>query len=248
MSDVAPVVPDSAILAYVHDAEVAYSWHQSVVELIGYDLGNRRRIINGGFLAVRYGTGGIVDARNEVAGRFLSSDAEWLFWVDTDMGFAPDTVDRLIAAADPVERPVVGALCFAQRETQVDGMGGFRCEPVPTLYRWAQIDDGRYGFTPWFDYPRDEVVPVAATGSACIVVHRSAMQAVVDETGPAPYSRMANPTTGQMIGEDLAFCARLGSVGIPVHVDTSVRTTHLKRLWLAEGDYDAHVRAFAPAG
>lgn len=245
MSAVARVVPDSAVLAYVHDAEVAYSWHLSVVELIGYDLGHSQRIIKGGFLAVRYGTGGIVDARNEAAARFLSGDAEWLFWVDTDMGFAPDTVDRLIASADPESRPVVGALCFAQREVALDGMGGFRCEPVPTLYQWAQNTDGHHGFAPMLDYPRDSVVPVAGTGSACLVVHRSALQAVVDHSGPAPYTRMANPSTGQMVGEDLAFCARLAAAGVPVHVDTSVRATHLKRLWLAEGDYDAHVRATA---
>ena len=34
------------------------------------------------------------------------------------MGFAPDTINRLLEAADPVERPVVGGLCFTQREEE----------------------------------------------------------------------------------------------------------------------------------
>ena len=64
---------------------------------------NHGRVIRGGYMGVRYGTGGIVEARNTVARRFLSRDrADWLFWIDTDMGFAPDTIDRLIANADPV--------------------------------------------------------------------------------------------------------------------------------------------------
>lgn len=235
---------DAVVLAYVHDAEVAYSWHHSVVNLLGYDISAHQHVVRGGWLAVRYGTGGIVDARNQAVEQFLAGDADWLFWIDTDMGFAPDTVDQLLAAADRVERPVVGGLCFAQREYAPDGAGGFRCTAVPTLYRWEEREDGVAGFAPWLDYPADQVVPVDATGSACLLIHRSALEAA----GAQPYSRMANPTTGQLISEDLAFCARLAAKGVPVHVHTGVRTTHLKHVWLAEGDYDpeATLRAITP--
>jgi hypothetical protein len=41
----------------------------------------------------------------------------------------------------------------------------------------------------------------------------------------------------KMMGEDLSFCMRAGSLGIPVHVHTGVKTTHLKQLWLSEADY-----------
>ena len=226
----------SACLAYVHSNEVAHSWHLSVVSMLGHDLANQQRLLRGGYLGMRYGSGGIVDARNATAEQFLQGDGEWLFWTDTDMGFAQDTLDRLVAAADPAERPIVGALCFSQQEYALDGMGGHRTRPCPTLFRWVEVGDGRQGFTAWLDYPREELVEVAATGSACIVIHRDVLGKVAEQYGPNWYGRMTNPTTGQVLSEDLSFCARAVACGYPIFVDTRVKTTHLKQVWLGEDD------------
>ena len=233
------MAPDTTVcLAYVHDVEVAYSWHRSVIDLIGWDAQHHQRVVaGGGWFGMRHGTGGIVEARNKVAAAFCEGEAEWLFWIDTDMGFPPDTVDRLIASADPAERPVVGGLCFAQVETELDGMGGFRCTPRPTLYGWGQKESGEQGFAPMYDYPANQLVEVAGTGSACILIHRTALEKVAAEHGPNWYTRMLNPSTGTLLGEDMSFCARLLAMGVPMHVDTRVKTTHLKHLWLSEVDY-----------
>ena len=42
-------------VAYVHSTEVAYSWHQSMMDAFAYDLGGHARMARGGRLAVRYG-------------------------------------------------------------------------------------------------------------------------------------------------------------------------------------------------
>lgn len=226
---------DAVTVAYVHDVEVAYSWHASLVDMIGYDLGNHQRIFRGGYMGVRYGTGGIVEARNTVARRFLADDrADWLWWVDTDMGFAPDTIDRLLEAADPVERPVVGGLCFANREVSQDGFNGFRTSAVPTVYYYGERD-GKQGFQALAEIPDDTVLRCSATGSACLLVHRSAFQKVFDKYGDTWYQPIPNPSMGQgsTISEDLAFCIRLGACDVPVHVHTGVKTTHLKPVWLS---------------
>lgn len=221
------------MVAWVHSEMVAHSWFTSILHTV---LTSTRV---GPYCAMKFGTDGLVAARNNVAVQFLDSPAQWLFWVDTDMGFTPDTVDRLLASADPVERPVVGALAFANRETHTDGLGGYHCRAVPTLYSWGETADGKSGFTPMWDYPRDQVVEVAATGSACIVIHRSVMEAVRDRFGAGSwYGRLTNPTTGQLIGEDMSFCYRVREVGHRVWVDTSVKTNHLKPIWLQEQDYD----------
>lgn len=224
----------SVCLAYVHDVEVSYSWHRSVTDAILHDLGNEARMLRGGYLAMRCGTGGIVEARNKTAAMFLDRPAEWLWWIDTDMGFAPDTLYRLLESAHPTKRPVVGALCFAWREVELDGMGGFRCQPVPTLYDWVQHGD-RAGFVARKDYERDALVECAGTGSACILIHRS----VLEQVGPNPYMRALNPTTGELIGEDLSFCVKLAQHGIPLHVHTGIRTTHHKSVWVGESDFAA---------
>lgn len=235
MSRTTPKKPAAVTAAYVHDIEVAYSWHSSFVEMIGYDMSHDARVIRGGYMGVRYGTGGIVEARNTVARRFLASDrSDWLWWIDTDMGFAPDTIDRLLAAADARERPVVGGLCFANREIATDGMGGYRTHAVPTIYYYGE-KDGKEGFNAAASFADDKLIQCAATGSACLLIHRSALEAVQREYGDTWYLPIPNPSLGpgSTISEDLAFCMRLGAVGVPVHVHTGVKTTHLKPIWLS---------------
>ena len=44
----------------------------------------------------------LLNARNEVIRRFLRTEAEWLWWVDTDMGFPLDIIecpDRRVSRA-----------------------------------------------------------------------------------------------------------------------------------------------------
>lgn len=235
-------------VAYVHPNEVAHSWHLSLLELVGWDMGHRQRVMRGGWLAIRCGTDGLSAARNRAAQIFLDGrDAEWLFWVDTDMGFGPNIVDELVKAADPTDRPIVGALCFAQREAEPDGMGGYRVKAAPTIYDWVSAD-GRQGFLGRRVYEPDTLLRCAATGSAAILIHRSVFARIRDEFGPVWYDRVPNPAhvgdsgatiqpTTSMISEDLAFCMRAGTLGIPVHVHTGIKTTHLKHVWLAEADY-----------
>lgn len=237
----------SVLLGYVHGNEVAHSWHLSLMDLVKWDASHEGRVMRGGFMAMRHGTGGIVQARNDVALSFLTrTNAEWLFWIDTDMGFAPSTVDQLVAAADPVERPVMGGLCFVSKEVELDGLGGFRTRPVPTLYRWAELGDDIRGFSPVEDYPRNEVIPIDATGSACILLHRDALTAVFEKYGTF-YSRIPNEGTGQLLSEDLSLCVRLGALEVPLHANTAVKTTHFKPQWVQEADYDRE-RAVAGSG
>lgn len=221
----------SVMVAWVHSEMVAHSWFTSLMTAV------MTTPEIGPYVAMRYGTDGLPAARTRVAEQFLTSGVDWLWVVDTDMGFAPDALSRLLASADPVERPIVGALCFANRETHTDGFGGYRCSAVPTLYQWAQRGDGTSGFAPIYDYPRDALVQVAGTGSACIVIHRSVFEKVAAKFGPVWYQRLTNPSDGSLLGEDLSFCARVVECGLPIFVNTAVKTTHLKPIWLQEDDY-----------
>lgn len=235
----------SVCLAYIHDVDVAYSWHHSIVDLIMYDGQNDGRILRGGYESVRCAkSSDLYDARNRAVAGFLDQgDAEWLFFVDTDMGFTPDTVDRLLAAADPKERPIVGALCFANREIGEDGKGGFYTMPRFTIFDWADIGNGRQ-FIGRTTYPINGLVQCAATGSACIIIHRSVLQDIRDEFGDTWYNRITGDD-GKLVGEDISFCVRAGSLNVPTFVDTSVKTSHLKNIWLQEQDFWS--RAQAPA-
>ena len=230
--------PSTAVaVAYVHSDLVHYSWHHSMTQLLAADAHGEGRIWRGGYVAMRGGTDGLAEARNKAVAEFLAdSAAHWLWWVDTDMGFAPDTVERLLEAADPSERPIVGALCFANREVDNDGMGGRRAVAAPMILHWKTID-GESGFDPRWDYPRDTVVRCEGVGSACVLIHRSVFERLAEKFGPNWYSRARNPSTNAMISEDLSFCVRVNALEIPIHVHTGVPTTHAKWMWLGEEDY-----------
>jgi hypothetical protein len=235
---------DVVLVAYLHPNTVSHSFSDSLMRLVSHDLVNHGRVIrSGGPVMFRCGVGGLIEARNDVVRHFLDeSQADWLFLVDSDMGFAPDTVDRLLEAAHPVERPVMGALCFAWRETTPDGMQGWVTAPVPTLYDWARKLDGEFGFAVRRDYRVNALVQVAGTGSACLLVHRSAVARVRELEGDVWYDRVTY-ASGLRVSEDLSFCYRLGKAGVPVLVHTGVRTTHHKQLWVSEADYWRHVIA-----
>ena len=231
--------PAKICIAYVHGLEVAHSWHQSLMATIAHDVANNQRVIGGGWIATKYGTGGIVQARNDTTRQFVhgTPQADWLMWLDTDMGFEANAIDRLMEVADPETAPIVGGLCFMQREVGVDGTGGYLVEPAPTLFDW--FDNGeQQGFTVRRDYDRDTLVRVAGTGSAFVLIHKSVFQKIEAEYGPTWYSPIYNHSTGTWISEDLSLCTRATALEIPIHVHTGVRTTHLKHLWLDERIYD----------
>jgi glycosyltransferase involved in cell wall biosynthesis len=238
---------NAVVLGYVHDGdEVTYSFYQSTIQLLNYDLMKNARIWSGGWVAIRCGTDGLQEARNLAVKGFLSDDkADWMLWVDTDMGFPPDVVDRLFDAADPVERPVMGALCFANRDIEDDLMGGRRTVAGPVIMHWTH-DGDKAGFDIRWDYPQDTVVRCDGIGSACVLIHRSVFEKVRERYGENWYTRARNPSTGNMVSEDLSFCVRLMALGIPVHVHTGVKTTHMKPIWLAEEDYWAQRALNAP--
>ncbi len=216
----------SVILAYVHPGTVTQMFADSLARSIAYD---RTSHFITGALAIRFRPAGICDARNEGVRTFLDTEDEWLWFVDTDMGFAPDTLPRLLDAADPVERPVVGALCYGVEETELrDGLGGMETRTFPTMYRCDE-DGSLVPMDGWF--PEDTLIQVEATGAACLLIHRSALETVRDKLGPTWFYTIP-AGDGEPIGEDLSFCLRLADVGLPVYVHTGIKTRHQKTQWV----------------
>lgn len=234
------VIPGDGLVqvAYLHPHTVSHSWHESMMRLVGYDAANDGRIVStGGPFMIRCDSGGLVESRNLAVRRWLDETPhEWLWFIDTDMGFLPDTIDRLVAAADPATRPVVGGLCFGLRETSYDGYGGRHVRPVPTLFRPARTPEGHVGFTTRWDYPANSLVQVAGTGAACLLIHRSAAEKIRAEHGDTWFDQVRYQD-GRPVSEDLSFCYRLAQAGIPVFVHTGVKTTHHKQVWVSEDDY-----------
>jgi hypothetical protein len=192
-----------------------------------------------GVIKIRCASGQLADARNTIAAELLKRDDDWLLFLDTDMGFRPDTMQRLLAVADPEERPVVGALCFVQKEMATDGMGGFTCRARPTIMDWQPTEhDGKKieAFMGRSWYAPDALTRCGATGMACVLIHRSVLERLRDKYGEHWFDRVPGDD-GKLMGEDIAFCMRCGVEDIPIYVHTGVRTTHCKTIWLGEADF-----------
>lgn len=221
--------------------------------LQAYDATHEGRTLPHPPIQLYAGTDGLSRARNSIMAHWLDkTDAEWLFMIDTDMGFPADAVDRLIDAADVETRPVVGALCFGlKRESDPAAYGGYATRPFPTIYYWGGVEhsDGTHepGFAVSPTYLPDTVLRVDGTGAACLLVHRSAAQTVREAADGKPeWFDHIRYKSGTVVSEDLSFCYRLGNAGIPVYVHTGVKTVHVKNVWVGEEYYlaDRAFRAF----
>jgi hypothetical protein len=236
--------PGTVCVAYLDPGHWSACFGQSLVRLyIADSFGKQRIIPNGQELRNWCGAGGIVAGRNNVVASFLDkTDCEWLFWLDSDMGFEQDIVDRLIDAADEHRRPIVGALCFAlRRATSVDARYAEHNIVVPTLYRFVETDD-KAGFQSILDYEPAALNEVGATGSAAILIHRRALRKIRDAYADHWYDPVTHPM-GSTFSEDLSFCVRAAACDMPIYVHTGVQTAHDKGgIFLDEQAYRAQAQ------
>ena len=143
--------------------------------------------------------------------------------VDSDMKFAPDSLDRLLAEADPVKAPIVGGLCFGKNHLEGS------VEYWATMYGFDVKDDSikTYRYESW---PEDTMFPVNATGTAFLLIHRSVLEAMRERfKDRAPwiwFEEMNN--RGYTWGEDTTFCLRAQQCGFPIYVHTGVEIGHVK--------------------
>ena len=163
------------------------------------------------FIAVPSGPK-IDKGRNMVVDQFLSTDKEWLLFVDTDMTFSPSMIGRLYEKRS--ENVILSGFCRMADNN-----------PVPKLRK--QVD----GEERWFVIgdPGEEVVAVDITGAAFLLAHRSVYEKVAaNNPGPRPYFAFTERFGTADMSEDGEFCVRAKECGFEIHVDGSVRPGHRK--------------------
>lgn len=189
----------------------------------------------------------IAEGRSQVVDGFLhQTDMDWLWMVDADMSWDPEAFDVLCKHADADATPILGGLCFGGGRS-VDDFG--RPQLFPTIYR-LEKNDGSLQTKIVYDYPRDELIHVGATGAAFLLVHRrvfermAKMLKTMPDGSPNPYPWFAEVVNkGRAMGEDITFCMRAQAAGFPIQVHTGVKVRHRKSFFLDEDLYDDMVKA-----
>jgi hypothetical protein len=233
------VIPGKAIVAYLHPGQVEAGFMRSILNMVAYDGIHNRRLIDGGGLMEMQAGANLSQPRNNLVGMFKAHGrAEWMLMVDADMEFPPTALDQLIAKADPVERPIVGGLCFG---LEADG------RHTPTLFDVFKGPDGNPQVGRYREWPPDSLMRVGGTGTAFLLIHHTVFKRF-DELEKPDGTTAFNDTFpyfqeteyfGKPIGEDLTFCFRAGFAGMPVYVDTSLHIGHIKTRVLNFASYVA---------
>jgi len=234
---------DLVAIGYITEGSQDFHFTLSLDDAMRYDAEHEQQLA---WPPIRNQSG--VDlslGRNQVVEAFLGTEAQWLLFIDTDMGFAPDAISRLRASADPETRPVVGGLCFGIKRAEITAEHGYHVNPHPTLYQWVERESDA-GFSAIVDYQRDTVQQVHGTGAAFLLIHRSVLERMGAEQGPRWFSLAGHPKAPQGFSEDMSFCLRLLGLGIPLFVDTSVKTCHAKKLMIDEWCFDNWPRLRPP--
>jgi hypothetical protein len=202
----------------------------TINSLLAMDLIHIAREKNGHFdHMVQVGNIGLTTrSRNVVVKTFLeTTDADWLLMIDSDERLSLDTWHKLVDSAHEKDRPIVSGLVFA---AFFDGDDGLR--PVPTIYRM----DPEKGLEAIDGYPIDELIEVDATGTGCLLIHRSVLldmqkQATVNQGKDWAWF-VEGAIDGTYFGEDLLFSKRLKSMGYKIFAHTGAILPHHKQFWL----------------
>jgi GT2 family glycosyltransferase len=163
----------------------------------------------------------LANGRNDCVRHFLKTDHDVMLFLDSDV--AP-TVEAFKLVLKEVSRdnPVV---CGWYRGLLEDGT------TVPVIY---SLKDQEFFQVTEADLLEAEgpVVRVGAAGTGFMAIHRDLLEAMPG-TFDAPCEWFAEPVMGgQMIGEDLGFCARVHSLGFPILVHKDARAAHYKEVAL----------------
>lgn len=191
-------------LAYLHPGTVTFGFHDSVCRVLRdprYDL----------IRLAKRSSAAIHHARNAVVGAFLKTKADYLWWVDSDIIFDVDVLERLMGA----ECPIVSALYFAQDENghtwpvaMVHADRGFRRLNTAEL-------------SPEFHKP----IEVAGVGMGCALIQRK----VFEDLKMRPLWPYADSIfDGVPVEGDITFCLRAKEQGFGTYVLSDCRVGHVK--------------------
>ena len=175
-------------------------------------------------VAVQFCEGSLIyDARNILTNIAIKAGFDRVLWVDSDMLFERDTLQRLNARMDD-GREYVSALAFQRRAP-------YR----PVIYSqiaMLQDDDGRElpTITVYEDYPENDIFDIAGSGFGCVMTSVDLLRNVRDKFG-LPFS----PRLG--FGEDVTFCMMAQEVGTTLWCDSSVKVKHIGTIHVDEDLY-----------
>ena len=165
----------------------------------------------------------IYTARNMIAQKAIEMGFDRVMWLDADMTFPHDIINRLSADMDR-------GIDF------VTGLYFTRKEPIkPNIHKelhWRVKEDGWVdsGATLYWDYPSRELFEIQAAGFGCCMTSVKLLKAMCDKYGQPFWPLMG-------MGEDTTFCFRATQAGFKLYCNSRIRCGHIGQKEFTEADY-----------
>ena len=165
----------------------------------------------------------VYDARNCLALDAIRGGYERILWLDSDMIFDPDLLERLSYDMEQTGADLVSGLFFTRRPP---------LEPV--IYSRIGTQEAGDGVIfiadKYKDYPRDAIFPIAACGFGAVLMKTQLARDMLDK-----YATAFAPYLG--FGEDFSFCIRANEMGAKLVCDSSAKCRHIGVMHVGEDDY-----------
>jgi hypothetical protein len=159
----------------------------------------------------------IVRAQNRTVEEFMESNCDWALMLESDIVYPENLLERLVSSAQEHDATVMGGLYIQPNRN------------IPLLFT-SKDDDPVNNTSVMLDYP-DDVVKVVSTGVGCLLMHRTALEAIYE--GPLTWFR-EEPFEGSWVQADTNICWRFNDAGHQVYVDCRIELGHDKygRVWV----------------
>jgi hypothetical protein len=201
------------LIGWCHTGQVHNGFMESVIGALKHDAGGLARI--GGYTTVS--SPYIPQARNKCVSKFLTSDCSWFWFLDTDVSFPPDTLDRMhdLVPGSPQggHDPCVAASAYWA--PFADGVNVVWLRMRDGLYEpVAELEANSAGFPPLPSEP----IEVGAVGMGCTLIHRAVLEQVARSHADDAWPWFGHDMiAGDRAGEDVTFCHRAQQVGFRVY-------------------------------
>lgn len=159
----------------------------------------------------------IYDSRNKLAAKAMKDEFDYVLWLDSDMVFSPDILEKLIAD----DKDMVSGLYFRRTSPY-----------TPVIFKDSELKDGRLVWSDYTDYPKGELFKVAGAGFGCVLMKTDM---IFDMIGK--YGDWFTPLYSS--GEDLSFCYRARELGYEIWCDSRIKCGHMSHQMITEDFYEA---------
>lgn len=177
-----------------------------------------------GECAVTFEIGSLIyTSRNNIGKKAIELGADYVFWLDSDMTFAPDILVKMMKTLQDNKLDMLSGLYFR------------RAHPFsPVLFDELTINENaECKWTEYKDIPKEGLFEVGGCGFGCVLMGTDVLMSV-----QSTFNNMFAPIGN--VGEDLSFCFRARECGYKIYCDPAMTLGHVGHTIVTRRFYEAY--------